>query len=51
MQLGSPLSGKLKPESPLWYLEMEEMFELEYEDQSQWKKPSVRSPCGSPISR
>ncbi|KAL7183815.1 hypothetical protein ACSBR2_026066 [Camellia fascicularis] len=28
MQLGSPLSGKLKPESPLWYLEMEEMFEL-----------------------
>ncbi|CAL5405053.1 unnamed protein product [Camellia sinensis] len=51
MQLGSPLSGKLKPESPLWYLEMEEMFELEYEDQSQWKKPSVQSPCGSPISR
>ncbi|CAL5405395.1 unnamed protein product [Camellia sinensis] len=50
MQLGSPLSGKLKPESPLRYLEMEEMFELGYEDQSQWKKPSGQTPCGSPKS-
>ncbi|KAI8008079.1 hypothetical protein LOK49_LG07G00358 [Camellia lanceoleosa] len=50
MQLGSPLSGKLKPESPPRYLEMEEIFELEYEDQSQWKKPSGQTPCGSPKS-
>ncbi|KAF5957206.1 hypothetical protein HYC85_004431 [Camellia sinensis] len=42
--------GGRKPESPLWYLEMEEMFELEYEDQSQWKKPSVQSPCGKAIN-
>ncbi|GMP70315.1 hypothetical protein CsSME_00029213 [Camellia sinensis var. sinensis] len=50
MQLGSPLSGKLKPESPPRYLDMEQMFELEYEDQSQWKKPSGQTPCGSPKS-
>ncbi|GFY83321.1 hypothetical protein Acr_03g0000950 [Actinidia rufa] len=49
----SPPSWKLKPESPAIYMEMEEMSELLYEDQSKWKKtelPSEQTPCGSPES-
>ncbi|GFY84169.1 hypothetical protein Acr_03g0009430 [Actinidia rufa] len=47
----SPLSKKLKPESPSRYLEMEEVSELLYEDRSRWKKKtelhSELTPCGT----
>ncbi|KAF7132621.1 hypothetical protein RHSIM_Rhsim09G0200100 [Rhododendron simsii] len=50
----SPLSSKLKAESPPKYLEIKEMSELLYLDRYQQKNtrlPSVQaSPCGSPKS-